>query len=614
MKLDKKTVLLKVDGELRDISGDYSNAESIEELDASAPEVLEVFRHSCAHLLAQAVMELYPDAQYGIGPALDTGFYYDFLVKEPFTAEDLDNISKKMKFLVKKNIRVEREVVDKKLAVDMFRNMGQHLKAELIDEKVEGNDVTLYRQGDFVDFCRGPHLPATGLLKNFKLQTVAAAYWKGDENSHSMQRIYGVVFPGAEELAAHLQFLKEAKDRDHRKIGKELDLFSIQNETGPGLVLWHPKGSIIRHEIEKYWKEEHLKSDYDLLYTPHIAKSVLWDISGHNSFYKDDMFKSIGVDEYEYQLKPMNCPFHIMVYREGRKSYRDLPLKWAELGTVYRYEKSGALQGLFRVRGFTQDDAHLFCTEEQLNEEVEGLISFSLKLLNTFGFNNVDVYLSTQPEKYVGEQKDWDIATEALKSALEKLNVKYTVDPGEGVFYGPKIDIKVKDTLGRAWQCTTIQADFNLPKRFDLKYIDKDGSEKRPIMIHRALLGSMERFFGILIENYAGFFPLWLSPVQVSLLQVTDRNADYAEKVYKKMKDSGLRVELDNRSEGVGRKIRDAEIKKVPYIVIIGDEEEKSGNLSYRIHKKGDQGSIDTDRFIEGVNKLMRERRATYEL
>ncbi len=614
MKLDKKTVLLKVDGELRDISADYSSAESVEQLTASAPEALEVFRHSCAHLMAQAVMELYPEAQYGVGPALDNGFYYDFFVEKPFTAEDVENITKKMKFLIKKNIKIEKEVLKKKEAVDMFRNMGQHLKAELIDEKVEDDEVTLYRQGDFVDFCRGPHLPATGHLKHFKLQSVAAAYWKGDENNHSMQRVYGVVFPDAEQLNAHLKFLKEAKERDHRKIGKEQDLFSIQNETGQGLVLWHPKGSIIRHEVEKYWKEEHIKGGYDLLYTPHIAKMDLWDISGHSGFYKDDMYTPIDVDDQEYQLKPMNCPFHIMVYKEGRKSYRDLPLKWAELGTVYRYEKSGALHGLFRVRGFTQDDAHLFCTEEQLNDEVETLIKFSLDILNTFGFKNFDVYLSTQPEKYVGEQKDWDNATNALKCALEKLGVKYSVDPGEGVFYGPKIDIKVKDTLGRAWQCTTIQADFNLPKRFDLKYIDSDGSEKRPIMIHRALLGSLERFFGILIENYAGFFPLWLSPVQVSILQVTDRNADYAEKICSRMKESGLRVELDNRNEGVGRKIRDAEVSKVPFIVIIGDEEEKAGNLSYRIHKKGDQGSVDTDTFIEGVNKLMRERRSSYEL
>lgn len=614
MKLDKKTVLLKVDGELRDISVDFSGAESIEEIPASAPEALEVFRHSCAHLMAQAVMELYPDAQYGIGPAVENGFYYDFLVKEPFTADDLEKITKKMKFLIKKNIKVEREVIGKQKTLEMFRDMGQHLKAELIDEKVEEDEVVLYRQGDFVDFCRGPHISGTAMLKNFKLLSVAAAYWKGDENSHSMQRIYGVVFPEADQLNAHLKFLKEAKDRDHRKLGKELNLFSIQNETGPGLVLWHPKGSLIRHEVEKYWKEEHFKGGYDLLYTPHIAKMDLWDISGHSGFYKDDMYTPIDVDEQQYQLKPMNCPFHIMVYNEGRKSYRDLPLKWAELGTVYRYEKSGALHGLFRVRGFTQDDAHLFCTEEQLDAEVETLIKFSLDILNTFGFKNFDVYLSTQPEKFVGEQKDWDNATNALKSALEKLGVKYTVDPGEGVFYGPKIDIKVKDTLGRAWQCTTIQADFNLPKRFDLKYVAKDGTEKQPIMIHRALLGSLERFFGILIENYAGFFPVWLSPVQVAVLPVTDRNSEYANKVYEKMKASGLRVELDNRSEGVGRKIRDAEVGKIPYIVVIGDEEEKNGTLSYRIHKQGDQGSIDTDKFIEGVNKLMRERRSSYEL
>ncbi len=605
---------MKIDGELKDVGVSYAGGVEVEEVDSRSPEALEVYRHSCAHLLAHAVTALFPGVQYGIGPAIENGFYYDFLTPKPFTPEDLEEISKKMKFLVKQNIKIDRVIMDKKKVVEYFLDKGQRLKVELISEKVEEAEVSLYQQGDFVDLCRGPHLPSTRYLKHFKLLSVAAAYWKGDETSHSMQRIYGVVFPTQEELDAHLEFLKEAQARDHRRLGTALDLFSIDNDVGAGLVQWHPKGSIIKYEIEKYWYEEHLKNGYQLLSTPHIAKSDLWDTSGHNDFYKDSMFTPIEFDNTRYQLKPMNCPFHIQVYKARNRSYKDMPIKWAELGTVYRYERSGVLHGLMRVRGFTQDDAHIFCTPEGIEKEVQELIDFSLRLLRTFGFTDFDVYLSTRPENSVGTVEDWELATAALKSSLEQCDVQYQVDPGEGVFYGPKIDIKIKDVLKRSWQCTTIQVDFNLPRRFNLKYSDAHGKIQQPIMIHRALLGSLERFFGVLIEHYGGFFPLWLSPVQVIVIPINDRNLDYAHSIYQKLRAGSIRVELEHRSEGIGKKIRDAELQKIPYILIVGDEEEKEGNISFRIHKKGDQGKIDLEAFMAQVKRISEEKGSNYEI
>jgi len=577
-------------------------------------ESLEVYRHSCAHLLAQAVTELFPDTQYGIGPAYENGFYYDFITQRPFSPEDIELISKRMKHIVKQNLKIESMEWTKQKAIEYFSSKNQFLKVELINEKVGTNEVSLYKQGDFVDFCKGPHLPSTSYLKYFKLLSVAASLWKGDENNQSMQRIYGVAYPTLEELNEHLKFLKEAKERDHRKLGKSLDLFSIQNDVGAGLVLWHPKGSIIRHEIEQFWTEEHLKNGYELLYTPHIAKIDLWQMSGHLDFYKDNMFTPIEFDNAQYQLRPMNCPFHIVVFKSKNRSYRDMPIKWAELGTVYRYERKGVLHGLMRVRGFTQDDAHIFCTQEQLEHEIKELIDFSLRILGTFGFKDLDIYLSTRPDKYVGELEDWELATAALKNSLDKNNVEYRVDSGEGVFYGPKIDIKVKDVLKRSWQCTTIQVDFNLPKRFNLKYSDNSGKIRQPIMIHRALLGSLERFFGVLIEHYAGFFPLWLSPVQVMVIPITDKNIEYAKIVFNKINENNIRVGLDQRSEGVGKKIRDSELQKIPYIIVVGDKEQKNNNISFRIHKKGDQGSIDLNHFIKGVKKIIMEKGSNYEV
>lgn len=615
-KKKNNIVLIKIDGELRDLETEINedSSASVEEIYADSPEALHVFKHSGAHLLAQAVTELFPDVQYGVGPALDSGFYYDFLTPEPFTPEDLETITKKMKFLIKQNLKIEHQVMTKQEALDYFASQNQHLKVELIKDKVEGDEVSVYKQGNFVDLCRGPHLPKVSLLKHFKLLSVAAAYWKGDETSHSMQRIYGVVFPTADGLLEHLRFLKEAQARDHRKLGKELELFSIENEIGAGLVLWHPKGSTIRHEIEQYWYGEHLKSGYELVNTPHIAKDHLWETSGHKGFYSDNMFTPIEFDNTSYQLKPMNCPFHIVIYKNRNRSYKEMPIRWAELGTVYRYERSGVLHGLMRVRGFTQDDAHIFCTPSQLEDEVGELIDFSLRMLRGFGFEELDLYLSTRPDKYVGTLEDWDMATSALEKSLKKSGVKYEVDPGEGVFYGPKIDIKVKDVLKRSWQCTTIQIDFNLPKRFNLKYSDDQGTIQQPIMIHRALLGSLERFFGVLIEHYGGFFPVWLSPVQVVVVPITDRNLDYAKGIYDRLKSEGIRVELEERNEGMGKKVRDAELKKIPYILVVGDEEQKENNISLRIHKQGDQGKRSLDEFMEKIKANIREKEFNYEV
>lgn len=614
MRKNRDTILLKVDGELKDLSYPIEKTSEVEEIGKDAPEASEIYKHSCAHLLAQAVIELYPGTQYGIGPALENSFYYDFITEEPFTPEDLDKITKKMRFLIKQNLKIENKIMKKAESIKMFRELGQHLKVELIEEKVEGDEVSVYTQGDFTDLCKGPHLPSTGLLNNFKLTSIASSYWKGDEKNNSMQRVYGVVFPTDELLKKHVEMLKEAKKRDHRKLGKELDLFSISDEIGAGLVLWHPKGSMVRHEIEKFWYEEHLKNGYQLVNSPHIARYELWDTSGHNSFYTENMFTPIEFDNTKYRLKPMNCPFHIEVFRSRNRSYREMPFRWAELGTVYRYERSGVLHGLLRVRGFTQDDAHLFCTPEQLDNEVEKLIDFSLKMLNKFGFEELEIFLSTRPEKYVGDVSDWDKATDALKGALDRLNVNYEIDPGEGVFYGPKIDIKVKDQLRRSWQCTTIQVDFNLPERFNLKYSDNDGKIKKPIMIHRALLGSLERFFGILIEHYGGAFPLWLAPVQVIILPVSDKNHKYSTEIRQKVSENGFRVEVDGRNEGIGRKIRDAENMKIPYILIIGEEEEKEGNISYRIHKKGDQGKISIIKFIKEIERIREEKCPKHEI
>jgi len=511
----------------------------------------EVFWHSSAHLMAQAIKRLYPQAQLGIGPPIADGFYYDIDLDKKLSPNDLNTIEQEMAKIVDEDLPVTGRTLDKEEALSFFASLGEELKIELIKELNE--TITAYSQGEFIDLCRGPHVASTGILgKNFKLLSLAGAYWKGDEHNKMLQRIYATNYPDKKELKAHLKRIEEAKKRDHRKLGRELELFSINDDIGSGLILWHPKGALIRNIIETYWKDQHLLNGYDLVYSPHVAKLNLWNTSGHTSFYSENMFRPMEVDEVEYQLKPMNCPFHMEIYKSKIRSYRDLPIRFAELGTVYRYERSGVLHGLMRVRGFTQDDAHIYCHPKHVAEEIKNVLQLVRDMLGKFGFTEFDTYLSTRPEKSVGSDENWELATNALKSALETSEMEYTIDPGEGVFYGPKIDIKIKDVLGRSWQCSTIQVDFNLPEGFDLTFVDQDGQNYRPITIHRALLGSIERFFGILIEHYAGNFPLWLAPVQCEILPIADRHFEYADMLLKNLRGKGFRAHIDKRNEKSG--------------------------------------------------------------
>ena len=542
---------------------------------------ISVLRHSCAHIMAQAVTEIYPEVKLAIGPAIEEGFYYDFDKETPFTPQDLEIISSKMKEIIALDLPFVKEEMKKGEALEFFKEKKEIYKVEIIEEIPE-EEVSLYKQGSFVDLCRGPHLKSTGQVKHFKLLSIAGAYWRGDEKRQMLQRIYGTVFFNRKELAKYLLSLEEAKKRDHRKIGKELDLFSIHEEGGPGLIYWHPKGFMIRDIIETFWKKEHFKAGYQMLSIPHLAKIDLWKTSGHWDFYQENMYSPIDIDGQQYILKPMNCPGHILIYKTKLRSYRDLPIRWAELGTVYRYERSGVLHGLMRVRGFTQDDAHIFCREDQLEEEIISVIEFVLFILKSFGFNDFEVFLSTRPPKYVGTVEEWDKATDALKKALEKVGLAYQVDPGEGVFYGPKVDIKIKDCLKRSWQCSTVQVDFNLPERFGVKYRDKEGGEHTAIMIHRALMGSLERFFGILIEHYAGAFPLWLAPEQVRVISITSNQEEYAQGILKALKDADIRAEIDLENEKLGYKIRQAQMQKIPYMLVLGQKEAESQTVAVR--------------------------------
>ena len=563
---------------------------------------IEVLRHSGAHLLAQAVLELYPETKTGVGPAVETGFYYDFLRDEPFTPDDLVKIEARMKEIARAAIPVERLVLTKDEAIKLFEERKQPLKVELIREKGDAT-VTVYRQGGFVDFCLGPHVPSTGLLQNVKLLSVSGAYWKGDEKGLQMQRIYGAVFPTAKELEGYLHMLEEAKKRDHRRLGTELDLFSTSDELGGGLILWHPKGARVRAVIEQHWRERHWAGGYDILFTPHIGRATLWETSGHLGFYKDSMYSPMLIDEQPYYLKPMNCPFHIQIYKSRMRSYRDLPLRWAELGTVYRYERSGTLHGLLRVRGFTQDDAHIICTPEQIESEILRVLDFSVSILADFGFTDNKIELSVRdpknPAKYAGSDALWRQAEASLVKALETRGYPYERMEGEAVFYGPKIDIKIKDAIGRLWQCTTIQFDFNMSERFAMTYVGEDGHEHRPYMVHRALLGSLERFFGVLVEHYNGSFPLWLAPVQVIVLPIAERHEAYAKSLEEKLQAAGLRAAVDLSREKVGKKIRQAEVEKIPLILVVGDKEVERGSASLRVHGQGDKGEVDFARFLE---------------
>ena len=582
-KTRKKTVAVRLDGRLMDLSAVLESDASFEPISSDAPEALEILRHSAAHVMAEAVVSLFGDeVKVAIGPATADGFYYDFDRSEPFTPDDFERIEAKMKELVAAAAPFSRETMPVAAAIELFTKSGQPYKVELLKEIAE-DEVSIYRQGAFVDLCRGPHLPHTGFLQAFKIVKLAGAYWRGNENNQMLQRLYGTAFFDGKALTAYLHQLEEAKKRDHRKLGKELELFSIQDQVGPGLILWQPKGALLRKILEDHWRDEHYRNDYELLFTPHIARRDMWQTSGHLDFYGENMFSPMDIDEVSYQLKPMNCPFHIAIYKTRMRSYREFPLRWCELGTVYRYEKTGALHGLMRVRGFTQDDAHIFCKPDQLEKEIYNILDLNLHILQTFGFDNYDIYLSTRPEKYVGDDEHWEQATNALKLALEKKGLKYEIDPGEGVFYGPKIDIKIKDVIGRSWQCSTIQVDFNLPERFEISYTGEDGNKHQPIMIHRALMGSLERFLGVLIEHYAGAFPVWLAPTQARILNITDAQADYVEEVYQELRRAGVRIEKDLRNEKLNYKIRDAQMQKIPYMLIIGDKEMEERQVTVRL-------------------------------
>ena len=561
-------------------------------------EKLEIMRHSAAHVLAEAVQSIFTDAKFGIGPAIQNGFYYDFDLPRSLTPDDLPLIEAKMNEIIASNVPFVRQEVTKPEARQLFA--AQPYKLELIDE-IPDEKVCLYRQGSFVDLCRGPHVSSTGEIKAFKLISIAGAYWRGDEHQPMLQRIYGVAFDTDEALAEHLKNLDEAARRDHRKLGTELDLFSIHEEAGPGLVLWHPKGAVIRRVIEDFWKDEHIKHGYEIVYTPHIAKLDLWKTSGHWEFYRDYLYSPMEVEGQEYIIKPMNCLGHILIYKTRQHSYRELPLRYAELGTVYRYERSGVLLGLSRVRGFTQDDAHIFCRFDQLEDEVVGVLDLARFMIDTFGFTNYQVLLSTRPEKYAGTIQAWDEATETLSRALARLKVAYDIDPGEGVFYGPKIDIKFEDAQGRGWQGPTIQVDFNLPQRFNVTYIGEDGKEHLVAMVHRTVLGSMERFLASLIEHYGGAFPVWLAPLQVMIIPVADRHLDYAYKLEAELRSQWVRTKVDARSERVNLKVRQAQLDKVPYMLVVGDKEVADSTVSVRLRTGEQIASQSFDSFKKSV-------------
>ncbi|HNX90400.1 MAG TPA: threonine--tRNA ligase [Candidatus Omnitrophota bacterium] len=560
-------------------------------------ENLVILRHSAAHVMADAVKRLYPGVKLGIGPAIEDGFYYDFDCSKALTVDDLANIEKEMARIVGQNLKFERKVVSKKDAEKIFRERGESYKVELLADLGEDQEITIYSHGDFMDLCRGPHIGSTGEIKAFKLLAVAGAYWRGSEENAMLQRIYGTAFASQEELENYLKLREEALKRDHRKLGKELDLFSFNDISGAGLVLYHPKGAMLRQLVVDYITEKHLEKNYQLIYSPHIMKRDIWIRSGHYDYYKENMY-FFESDKQEYAVKPMNCPGHILVYASRTRSYKEFPIRYFELGNVYRHEKSGVLHGLLRVRGFTQDDAHIFCLRDQVVSEINNVIDFVKETLHIFGFGEFEVELSTRPEKSIGTDADWEQATLALKNALDTRGLKYDINEGDGAFYGPKIDIKLKDAIGRSWQCATIQCDFNLPERFDLKYIDSDGKEKRPIMLHRVILGSLERFIGALIENYSGNFPLWLAPVQVMVIPISEAHAEYALKLRDMLHRNRIRVEIDLRAEKMQRKIRDAELDKIPYMAIVGKKEMESGTVSVRSRKEGDLGAISLDAFM----------------
>lgn len=605
VKNRSEIVAAEINGRPVDLTTPLTESGTLELIVVDSAKGLDILRHSSAHIMAQAVKELFPEVKVTIGPSIEDGFYYDFDVFRPFTPEDLEKIESRMKEIVKSRLPFRRKVMSRDEAIRYFEETGETYKVEIIGA-IDAEDVTLYSQGEFTDLCRGPHIPNSGFVRAFKLMKVAGAYWRGDERNRMLQRIYGAAFPSKEKLKKHLELIEEAKKRDHRKLGKELDLFSILDEAGPGMVIWHPKGALLRYLVEDFERKEHLKRGYELVVGPQILKRELWEKSGHFENYRENMYFT-NVDEIDYGIKPMNCLAHMLIYKSRIRSYRDLPIRYFELGVVHRHEKSGVLHGLLRVRQFTQDDAHILCTPEQLNDEILNIINFVRDVMGIFGFEYT-MELSTRPEKSIGTDEDWDRATNALKKALEDLGVDHEINEGDGAFYGPKIDIKLKDALSRSWQCATIQCDFTLPERFGLTYVDKDGERKRPVMIHRVVLGAIERFLGVLIEHYAGAFPLWLAPVQAVVMTITDRHDAYAGELKQRLAENDVRVELDDRNEKIGFKIREARNRKIPYMLVVGDKEIEENRVGVRKRGQDNTVSMTVDEFVSQFDGEVKSR------
>ncbi|GAB6066058.1 threonine--tRNA ligase [Aquifex pyrophilus] len=600
-----------INGKIIDLQTPVRESGEIKPVYRGSKESLEIMRHSLAHIMAQALKELYgtKKVHLGVGPTTEEGFYYDVEVEgHKITEEDLPKIEKKMKEIIERDYPILRKELSREEAIKLFDELKEKYKIDIIKEIPEDEVISVYEQGDFIDLCKGPHLPSTGKAGAFKLTSISGAYWKGRSDQPQLTRIYGLAFWSDKELKERLKFYEEVKKRDHRKLGKELEFFTIDDNVGAGLILWLPRGAIYRKVLEDYLREEHLKRGYQLVYTPHVGKSKLWETSGHLECYKQNMFPAMKIDEEEYYVKPMNCPFHIAIYKSRVRSYKELPLKLFELGTVYRYELSGVLHGLLRVRGFTQDDAHIICTPEQVNDVIRETLDFALTTLKDFGFNEFKIFLSTRPEYSIGSDEQWEVSQNALKKAIEDLGYTYEIDEGGGAFYGPKIDVKVKDAIGRFWQLSTIQFDFNLPERFDMTYVGPDNKKHRPYMIHRALLGSIERFTGILLEHYAGLLPIWLSPTQVMIVPIADRHHDYAKKVLEYLKENGIRAEADFREERMNAKIREAELKKIPVILVVGDREAESGTVSVRTKKEGNLGSMKLEEFLNWIREKIKNK------
>ncbi len=615
-RLADAALAAKSDGNIIDVGRPLERDAELRILTDKDPEALEVYRHSSAHLMAAAVLELFPETKLGHGPATDSGFFYDFYREKPFTLEDLEKIEKKMQELVQRNEPYAREFLARDQALDRFKREGDFMKVHFIEQFTQpGEQVSIYKTGKFLDFCRGPHIPSTGKIKAFKLLNIAGAYWLGDEKNPQLQRIYGTSFFSKKDLEEYLNKLEEAKRRDHRVLGQQLDLFSIQELAGPGLIFWHPKGGIMRKIMEDWMRDEYLRRGYSLVYTPHVMRVDLWKTSGHEGYYAQNMFTPMELDDAWYRLKPMNCPGHIMIYANTLRSYRDLPVRLGELGTVYRYERSGVMHGLLRVRGFTQDDAHIFCTPEQIEDEIVACLDFALAVLKTYGFDKFETELSTwdpnNRKDFLGSDDQWNMANRSLETALQRRNIQYKIIPGEAAFYGPKIDVKLVDAIGRLWQLSTIQFDFNLPQRFGLEYVGEDGQRHQPVMVHRALYGSVERFFGVLIEHYAGAFPAWLAPVQAVVIPISERHHDYANKVGDRLKQDGFRIQVDLRNEKMNAKIREHALQKVPFLLVVGDKEAEAGAVNVRTRGKEKTETVPLPDFIVRLRTLVDEKAAT---